>query len=272
MRRVGRFTRTAAFRSRNRWERPIRSLSGLGAAVAVVLALTGFTSVAGVAPANYVALGDSYVDGTGAGGKANAYPRLWADTHPVASFEFPAVGGATTDDVLASQVRSLSDTTTLVTISIGGNDAGFSDVMTTCKLGSDAGCTERVDEARKYAKDVLPGKLDRVYAEIKTRAPNARVVVLGYPRLFDPDRFCDMSRAKVSVLNTAADELSDGIAERVRAAGFTYADVRDRFADHGICAGAPWLNGLTFPIVNSYHPNRAGHRDGYLPALNAITG
>ncbi|WP_344426652.1 hypothetical protein [Amycolatopsis minnesotensis] len=30
----------------------------------------------------------------------------------------------------------------------------------------------------------LPGKLDRTYAAIKGRTPKARVVVLGYPRIF----------------------------------------------------------------------------------------
>jgi hypothetical protein len=58
------------------------------------------------------------------------------------------------------------------------------------------------------------------------------------------------------------------IRARVNAAGFTFSDVRDEFAGHGICAAVPYLNGLTvIGAQNSYHPNRAGYENGYLPAF-----
>src|SRR5271169_7069851 len=89
----------------------------------------------------YVALGDSYSSGLGAGDyisssgscdrSTNAYPEQWAAANSPATFTSAACSGATTADVLSGQVSALSVSTTLVSITIGGNDAGFSSVMET---------------------------------------------------------------------------------------------------------------------------------------------
>jgi lysophospholipase L1-like esterase len=250
----------------------------LGSVTTVALAVP-----AGAAPLaeNYVALGDSYASGTGAGSygnsgsclrSSNAYGPLWTNSHG-ATFTFAACSGAVTADVLNSQVNALSASTTLVTISIGGNDAGFSDVVITCTTGSDSTCVNRVNQARTFAQTTLPGRLDAVYSTIRSRAPNARVVVLGYPRLFSSSFCWWFSTAKRNAINGAADLLSSVTAGRVAAAGFTYEDVRDNFAGHEVCTGSPWINGINFGnLVESYHPNANGHARGYLPALNGITG
>ncbi len=62
------------------------------------------------------------------------------------------------------------------------------------------------------------------------------------------------------------------ISARAGAAGFTYADVRSRFAGHGVCAAVPCINGTTLPVIESYHPDAGGYSGGYLPALTAVTG
>src|SRR5689334_13094633 len=115
---------------------------------APVLGLAAAITGAGI-PANaatavhYVALGDSYSSGVGAGSTSgscsqtsNAYPSLWAAANSPASFTFAACSGATTSDVISSQLSSLNSSTTLVSITIGGNDVGFSSIMETCVLGS----------------------------------------------------------------------------------------------------------------------------------------
>lgn len=232
---------------------------------------------------NYVALGDSYASGTGAGNygssgsclrSANAYGPLWAAAHG-ATFTFAACSGATTADVLNSQIGSLSPATTLVTIAIGGNDIGFADVVTTCTLNGDSTCVNRVNEARTAAQTTLPARLDAVYGAIRTAAPAARVIVLGYPRLFSASFCWWFSTTKRNALNNAANELSAITAGRVAAAGagFVYEDTRDNFAGHEVCTSSPWINGINLGnIVESYHPNATGHSQAYLAALDAITG
>lgn len=224
---------------------------------------------------NYVALGDSYAAGTGAGDysggscfrSANAYPVLWRNANGPSSFKFVACGGATTDDVLGSQVGALSAATTLVSISIGGNDAGFGDVMLTCSTGSDAECVAAVDKAKAYMRDTLPGKLDATYAAIRAKAPNARVVVLGYPYIFNASPCWWIGDVKKKAVNDGADLLSEVTEGRAVAAGFTYEDVRDNFAGHEVCTSTPWIHAVVWNGFESFHPTKTGQARGYYPAF-----
>jgi lysophospholipase L1-like esterase len=230
----------------------------------------------------YVALGDSYSSGTGAGSygssgsckrSANAYPQLWANANAPSSFAFVACSGAETTDVTANQVSALTSDTALVTISIGGNDAGFADVMTDCNLGSDSSCVARNQEAQAYARNTLPGRLDAVYTQIRNRAPNAAVVVLGYPHIYQLGGSCSvgLSETKRAAINQSADVLADVISARAGAFGFRFVDGRPAFAGHEICAsGTRWINSVTWPIDESYHPNATGQRGGYYTALKAV--
>jgi len=230
---------------------------------------------------DYVALGDSYTSGVGAPGQSglclrgsSGYPAQWARQNSPASYRNLACGGAVTSDVQNFQVPYLSTKTDLITITIGGNDAGFAPAVLTCTLSSDADCAAVVATAHDYVKDVLPGKLDATYRAIRAHAPNATVVVLSYPILFDTtSASCGvggMSVAKRRALNSGAQYLDELIKDRVAAAGFTFADVRGAFAGHGICGTSPWVNGLTaIPPTDSFHPNLSGYTYGYLPTLNA---
>ncbi|EEP70838.1 hypothetical protein MCAG_01165 [Micromonospora sp. ATCC 39149] len=263
--------------------RPLaRALTALAALLAATLGAAAVPGAAHAAPAiNYVALGDSYSSGVGAGPydqsiclrSEKSYAPLWAAAHQVASFTFPACSGAVTADVINKQVSALSASTTLVTITIGGNDAGFVDVITSCRFGTTSNCEDAVDEAKAFATTELPGRLDRTYATIREKAPNARLVVLGYPRLFETTS-CGalaMSTYKRTIINEAADLLASITAGRATAAGATFADTRPYFAGHGICAAVPWIRNVT-GVIEAYHPSVDGYRLGYLPALNAVTG
>src|SRR6478609_5036002 len=163
------------------------------ALTAAVLSLTTLAAAtqANAAGVNYVALGDSYSAGVGSGSytsesgscsrSTKAYPYLWKTPHAPTSFAFVACSGAKTGDVAANQLGALSTSTTLVSITIGGNDAGFASTMQTCVLDSESACLSAVNTAKSYAVNTLPGKLATLYGQIKAKAPNAHVVVLGYP-------------------------------------------------------------------------------------------
>ncbi|HET6878383.1 MAG TPA: SGNH/GDSL hydrolase family protein [Jatrophihabitans sp.] len=254
----------------------------VAAAGAVVALLAGSTTAGASTAVRYVALGDSYSSGVGVGSylaasggclrSAAAYPELWAKTHAHASFRSVACSGATTADVLAGQVGALGPRTTLVSISIGGNDVGFAKVMTDCVLYSTGTCTGEVTAAENDARTELPAALDQVYAAIRDRAPHAHVVVLGYPRLYHVGLwYCiglsDTARAKI---NEGADVLDSVIAAAAERAGFTFADVRDRFgAGHEICDGSSWLHSVDWDdMAQSYHPTASGQSGGYLPAFS----
>lgn len=262
------------------FKRPVLR-SGLVAALAV-LTVIGLATPASAATGKYVALGDSYSSGTGAGSygnsggckrSANSYPQLWANANAPSSFAFVACSGAVTNDVLNSQVSAITADTALVTISIGGNDAGFASVMTACNTSSDSTCVSRNQEAQNFARTTLPGRLDNVYTQIRNRAPSARVVVLGYPHIYQLNGSCwvGLSETKRAAINQSADVLASVISGRAGAFGFTFVDARNSFAGHEICAsGARWLNSVTWPVDESYHPNSAGQRGGYYNPLEAV--
>lgn len=250
--------------------------------LAVGLGLTGAASAQAsstAAAGGYVALGDSYSSGVGSGSyisssgdckrSTKAYPYLWNAAHSPSSFAFTACSGAKTDDVLANQLGSLNSSTSLVSISIGGNDAGFSDVMTTCVLQSDSSCLSRINTARAYVANTLPGKLDTVYDSIRAKAPSARVVVIGYPRFYLLGQSClGLSETKRSAINDAADYMNATIKTRVAAHGFVFGDVRSTFTGHEICSADSWLHSVDWlDIGESYHPTASGQSGGYLPVL-----
>ncbi|MFG2653078.1 SGNH/GDSL hydrolase family protein [Streptomyces sp. NPDC048436] len=234
------------------------------------------------AATGYVALGDSYSSGVGAGGydsgsgackrTSRAYPALWAAAHSPSSFNFTACSGARTGDVLANQLGPLGSGTGLVSLSVGGNDAGFSDVMTTCVLQSESTCLSRIAQARSYVETTLPGNLDKVYTAISAKAPAAQVVVLGYPRFYKLGGGClaGLSEKERGAINSAADFLNSTTAKRAADHGFTFGDVTSTFTGHEICSGNAWLHSVNWTnIGESYHPTAAGQSGGYLPVFSA---
>jgi lysophospholipase L1-like esterase len=249
-----------------------------------LLALLAFAVPSSAATGKYVALGDSYSSGTGAGSysggsckrSANAYAQLWANAHAPSVFSFAACNGARTADVLNSQVSAVTADTALVTISIGGNDAGFSDVMITCNTSSDSTCVQRNNEAQDFARNTLPGRLDGVYSAIRSRAPSAQVIVVGYPRLYKLGGGCflGLSDTKRAAINQSADVLAQVTSGRAAAFGFRFLDGRSAFSGHEICAARPfWLHSIEWTAIEeSYHPTGDGHNLGYYAALRGITG
>lgn len=267
-----------------RRSRPCLLLTALAATLALILATAAPASAAG---ANYVALGDSYSSGVGAGSyiassgscdrSINAFSQLWANTHAPASYRSAACSGATTASVTSGQLSALGASTSLVSITVGGNDVGFASVLEDCVLFGTNTCVSEINAAEAQAHAVLPGRLGALYSAIHSRSPAARVVVLSYPRFYDTSAwFCvglsDTSRRKI---NEGADVLDDLAQAAAGLHRFAFADVRSRFAaGHEICDGSrSWLHALDFSdIGSSYHPTAAGQSGGYLPAFTVAAG
>jgi lysophospholipase L1-like esterase len=145
-----------------------------------------------------VSLGDSYSSGVGTrvyyndGSNCSRSPDAYAPQ--IASqrgyaLSFQACSGAKTTDVNTNQLGPLNGTTNLVTITIGGNDAGFSNVIVDCAAWYFP-CDSAIDNANSFIQNQLPGLLDTTYNDIRTRATHAHVV----PRnLFLPHEVCSSS-------------------------------------------------------------------------------
>jgi lysophospholipase L1-like esterase len=262
--------------------------TALGAGLAALAMAVGLA----VAPAQaadktkYVALGDSYAAGQGAGPylddcyrSANAYSELAADAMAVKLVRNEACSGKTTQDVVKSQLRHLNKSTELVTITAGGNDLKFGEIVTYCgsamvnpTVAGAALCDKAgADATARIASGQLAGDVASMIRSVKAAAPRAKVVVTGYPYLYDPvapgrpdpvSRFID----KATFL---ANGLNDAISRAAGATGATYVDVTAAFAGHGIDSAAPWINldpsAPTSP--DNFHPNAKGYK-AYLASLS----
>ncbi len=268
-------------RSRPRHVRP-RLIS---AACMLAAASLGLLAAAPAASAqstvHYVALGDSYSSGVGAGNysdgscdqSSNAYPVLWSNANAPASFANETCSGATTSSVISSQLGALNSGTTLVSITVGGNDVGFSSVMETCVLESTSSCVSAVNNSESEVANQLPGELNSVLGDIKADAPNARVVVLDYPQLYDLSKSSTcigLSTTDRTALNQGASELDSAIQAAAGRYGDVFADVQNQFAGHQICDSSSWLHSVNFlDLSESYHPTASGQSSGYLPIFTA---
>lgn len=253
------------------------------AAAALLVPLLPVAPAAYAAPPSYVALGDSYSSGVGTRSYINdgsscqrstyAYPALIAAARGYA-LNFRACSGATVTDVTNTQLSALSATTSYVTISVGGNDAGFADVLTECATPWWAGdCDAAINQAQAYINNTLPGRLSTLYASIRSKAPSAKVVVVGYPRIFmgeDCNAGTWFSPAEQTRLNQTADLLNSKTSAQASARGFAFANPTSRFVGHAVCDDVEWLNGLSNPISESYHPNKAGQASGYTPTVSPL--
>jgi lysophospholipase L1-like esterase len=260
-----------------------RVLLGAVVLLAPLVPALSAQTVAHAAAPSYVALGDSYSSGTGTRDYIDdgtscqrstyAYPSLIAAARGYA-LNFRACSGAKVADVTNTQLSALSVQTSYVTVSVGGNDAGFADVLTECAMPWWAGdCDGAIDQAQAFINNTLPGRLSSLYASIRSKAPSAKLVVVGYPRIFNGED-CNagtwFSPEEEARLNQTADLLNGKTSAEATTKGFTFADPTSRFVGHAVCDDVEWINGLSNPVSESYHPNKPGQSSGYAPTVSPL--
>lgn len=235
----------------------------------------------------YVALGDSFAalgptDAPTSGPDAclrstRNYPALLAEDIGPGEFVDVTCGGARTVDMTAPQIPAtppqfdaLTADTDLVTLSIGGNDIGFADivgcVVRAPRIADGAVCRDRLDSATSDALAALPGRLDAVYAAIRERSPDARVVATAYLPLVPGRGGCDfvarMSPGDVDWTRSVTEQINRVVADAANRAG-AEAVLPDDAARHHACApAAERYTDFTGAETGSHpmHPTAAGHR------------
>ncbi|KEF33173.1 putative secreted hydrolase [Marinobacter nitratireducens] len=247
--------------------------------------VTSFTVLAAKpVPTIYAALGDSYAAGNGTGTRdlayscyrsSDAYGPLIEKAHRKWNLDFEACSGATSDDVINSQLSPLSADTNYVTVSMGGNDIGFAELILNCAMYWDqAQCLAKVDEVHARIDSELPAKLEAAYAAINAAAPNAKVIQLGYPRAFGNNLACwdarGVSSTEAQALNGVSDHLDQVIGGRAAMAGVTYLSVIEQFKGHDMCSSEPYIRGKSGVYLEDwFHPTAAGHASGFKPLIEA---
>jgi lysophospholipase L1-like esterase len=255
-----------------------RLLSGL---VTIVIASAGFSTIGAVPAAaksstvQYVALGDSYAAGQGAGQYLNtclqtaaSYPEVLDSEKRIHLQANAACSGAETSEV-QDQLAALNRGTRLVTLTVGAANLNLTGLLAVCtKTPSD--CQGEINE-RLALLPALREDLTDLYADVADAAPKALIVVTGYPHLFEPvNPLYRAINAAIDQLNTTIQQ-SVAAATRTTGADIVYVDVAGknaplpRFAGHGIGSAVPFINEL--PSAEAFHPNA----DGYLAYEAAIS-
>jgi lysophospholipase L1-like esterase len=244
----------------------------IGGLLGFALAMLVPAAAASAQP-QYAALGDSYSSGVGArvfykeSGECDRSPDAYGPKIAAAkgyALSFEACSGATTTEVNSKQLGPLSGSTSLVTITIGGNDAGFSNVIINCALYYFT-CGSAISEANEFIRKKLPGLLETTYKDIRAKATTAKVVVLGYPKLFTKEgATCNvnfLTSGNEKKMNESAELLDGVIRGRAEAAKFTFVNPTNAFEPHEVCSSSEWLNGQSNPLSESYHPNVSGYAE-----------
>ena len=223
----------------------------------------------------YTAVGDSFAAGTGAGSyvdtsscyrSSKSYPRLLDSDANLRLDGFLACSGASTETVRTSQVPAIPTSAARVTLTVGGNDVGFADVMFYCFV-IDFGCESRIINAETLvANGTVAANIATTVQAITSRASGAKVVVTGYPLLFnEPSGYRWAAR-----VNQGTIQLNAAIKSAAEANGAVFVDVVPVFTGHGLGSANSWITpgGAT---VESFHPNASGQA-AYAAEIRKVIG
>lgn len=253
---------------------------------------------------NYVALGDSFSSGEGvpdfdpatdtAGPPENrchrsgkAYSRLLDDSLALrwSMTAFAACSGAVSTNLTDSgqyneqeQGNTLSQSTDVVTFTIGGNDIGFSDVAYMCIVNQCQTGIALADSGIAYLELSLPNLLQDIRDRVRA---DTEIFVVGYPQLVplpsEIESNCEwgtllgeMSAEEMDELQRVTNELNEVISDAVAEAGnnTNFVDPRTEFDGHELCTEDSYFNYAQIWPHQEYslHPNHKG-QDAYANAI-----
>ncbi|MEU6587342.1 SGNH/GDSL hydrolase family protein [Nocardia sp. NPDC046763] len=270
--------------------------------VAIVVAgtLVSIAPATADAGTKYVALGDSYAAGVGISNILDKtcsrsdrnYAHLFAAARGY-SLTDVTCGGATTDSVTSTQLSAVTADTNLVTLGVGGNDIGFTDIVKDCvmagTLGTGSGtgsavlqnlgtgiasgsaeallgCKNKYDASMPTRLSQASAKVAKLVSDIKARAPQARVVLVGYPHILPDNAALCAGRQPVlpADVDWARDTVVGGLNTMLRSqAGTEYFSTYEIYTGHDVCEAIPdrWVNGTSVDNGEGaqFHPNQYGH-------------
>jgi lysophospholipase L1-like esterase len=263
------------------------------AAACAAFAVVGASAQAAHAtssPLRYVALGDSYSAASGVlPPDLTAPPQCLRSTrnypHVIArkvgaSLTDVTCGGAETRHFFTSQysgVRPQLDAVKrgkqLVTMTIGGNDSGvFINAILNCgsaglsTLGQGSPCKDRYGSSfADTIRNTTYPSLVRALRAVRTKAPRAKVAILGYPWIMPATVGCfprmPVAKGDVPYLRGIQWTLNDAVRRAAAATGTTYVNLNAVSNGHDACQpiGVRWVEPVlqgTNPVI--VHPNALG--------------
>ncbi|CAN7193913.1 SGNH/GDSL hydrolase family protein [Phenylobacterium sp. LjRoot219] len=263
-----------------------RLLAGLALSAGVLAA----PAVAAPLPAGakYVAMGSSFAAGPGVTTSADTpanrcsrsidnYAHQLARKRGLALTDVSCSGATTAHllgpwDELPPQLDAVDADTRLVTITIGGNDLGYIGglMAASCAgLAAEAGrpaskCPVIAPPTDKSFQET-EARLRAIAAEVRRRAPAARLVFVQYPVVLPAQGTCaatPITDAQADAGRRIAAQLAAITARAAKDAGADLLAADQLSGGHDACAQNAWMNGFPRPGAPVagvfYHPNLAG--------------
>jgi lysophospholipase L1-like esterase len=274
--------------------------------VVLVVSIAAWTTAAVARADNYVSLGDSYVAGPliptvigspfGCIRSDHNYPHQAAGGIGL-SLRDPSCSGAKTDHMTQPQdvdpdgpnppqFNSLDASTTVVSLTIGGNDIGFSSVAEDCVTYNpfSSPCKDKydsggVDQISQRIQATAP-KVAAVLQGIHSLAPSARVFVVNYPAIFpESGRGCwpqmPISFSDTPYLRAKEQELNQMLATQAAANNATLVSWYSASIGHDACKSSSvrWVEPLVpGNLAAPIHPNGAGMQGAANALVSAVGG
>jgi lysophospholipase L1-like esterase len=260
----------------------VRTFAAIATVTALLAACSSQEPAVPLESYEYVALGDSYTaapfvptpDGNdGCLRSTGNYPHLLAREEPRIDLTDVSCGGATTVHMtephtplaasrpLPPQLDSVTQATDLVTLGIGGNDAGVFAQLLRCSAvakddveGSPCKDSQRTPGGDRLlaAAPTVTANIVKVIDEIRQRAPGARVVVIGYPRLLPATGACPervpLASGDVAYVARVNRSINAAVMAAADEAGVEAVDVFAASEGHDVCSDVPWVNSWTDPL------------------------
>jgi len=247
--------------------------------------------------AHYVAMGSSFASGPGVTKSADDppnrctrsqdnYPRQLARALKL-NLTDVSCSGAMVPNItgkwaeLPAQIDAVTPETRLVTITIGGNDVGYSGRLISQSCEAVREQADAAPEALAFCKGFPPPtmfpqptdanfeRLENNYiaaiAAIRAKAPQARIVLVQYLAALPPSGGCaalPISADHAALSRMVAARVADVTARVAKASGAALVEAMTLSADHTVCSAKPWVFG--FPVAKGpkvvipYHPNLDG--------------
>jgi lysophospholipase L1-like esterase len=261
--------------------------------------MTGAASAADLpAGARYVSMGSSYAAGPGVGARdpdsgacarsqSNFARQVAAQQH--LDLVDVACSGATTANILQhgqhgfpAQIEAVTPGTRLVTILIGGNDVDYVGNLggMTCQDTGGEHCKIVPDAEVDRRLATLPDSLHQVIGAVQSRAPGARIVLVGYLPAIPAAgaAVCaalPLTAADAATMRSVAVRLAQAVGGAASAAGIDVIRASMIGRGHDACSSDPYIAGA-HPARNDgwaapvpYHPNQQG-MDQIAAAIEAV--
>lgn len=172
----------------------------------------------------------------------------------------------------------------IISIGIGGNDAGFMDKLKACLSPGTCEWALSDEGKEKTAVEIknLFNKLVKTYTSVHQASPFSKIYALGYPKIIDENGSCDpvtgllLDNKEKTFMNEGVKYLNEVISAAAKKVGIKYIDIYDSFGNSTLCGSSQpssinairpgddfglidYLKWLSILGQESFHPTPSGH-------------